>query len=408
MTPKHTDARDAALQIVKKLRAAGHTVLFAGGCVRDALLGRTPKDYDVVTDATPERLKKLFPRAREVGVKFGVLLLRKRGHDIEVATFRSDGPYADGRHPDDVTFGSEVEDARRRDFTINGLFLDPIEDRVIDHVNGRADIEAGILRTIGDPDRRFAEDHLRLLRAVRFAARLDFRVEPATAAAIRRHGPKLASISVERIWMELELILTDPSRARGWSLLVELGLREHLSLAWPVGDDDALAFGRLEALSKERVDPCLALAAVLADRSHGDVEAICRSLRLSNRLSRSVVWLVDSLPRASESAALERADLKLLMADKSWPELLELVRADLSARGASPGPFRQISDRASRIDPDSITPPPLVTGDDLCAMGLSPGPRMGRVLDAVYRAQLNERITTRDDAVKEARRLFEN
>ncbi|MBU0718712.1 MAG: CCA tRNA nucleotidyltransferase, partial [Planctomycetes bacterium] len=183
-TQRHT-AWDAALQIIKRLRAEGHTALLAGGCVRDRLLAQTPKDFDIVTDAPPERVKEIFPRARKVGAKFGVMLIRKYGFDTEVATFRSDGTYSNGRHPDQVTFSSDIEDAQRRDFTINGLFHDPIEDLVIDYVGGRADLEARILRTIGNPEQRFGEDHLRMLRAVRFASRLGFEIEPTTMAAIR-------------------------------------------------------------------------------------------------------------------------------------------------------------------------------------------------------------------------------
>ncbi|MCH7994391.1 MAG: CCA tRNA nucleotidyltransferase, partial [Planctomycetes bacterium] len=204
MSAAHKDARLAALRILEKLRARGHTALLAGGCVRDMLLSIPPKDYDVATDATPKRVVRIFPRSRTVGAKFGVVLVRQYGHDIEVATFRSDGTYSDGRHPDTVVFGTDVEDARRRDFTINGLFFDPIEERVIDHVDGRRDLEAGVIRTIGEPEARFAEDHLRMLRAIRFAARLGFVIEPRTMAAIKCLAQRLGDISTERVWLELE------------------------------------------------------------------------------------------------------------------------------------------------------------------------------------------------------------
>ncbi|UCC31243.1 MAG: CCA tRNA nucleotidyltransferase [Phycisphaerales bacterium] len=401
------DALDAALHAIKKLRAGGHVALLAGGCVRDRLLNRRPKDYDVVTDATPTRVKELFPRARQVGAKFGVMLVRKFGHDIEVATFRSDGPYTDGRHPDAVTFGTDVEDARRRDFTINGLFFDPIDERVIDYVDGRSDLEAGVIRTIGDPHRRFAEDHLRMLRAVRFAARLGFEIEPGTAEAIKRLASHLESISTERVWTELEMILTDPTRVQGWTLLMETGLRGHLTPTWPpMRDEDMATQNRLGALPHRPVSAGLALAAALCGRRPDDAGNVCRALRLSNRLSKAVVWMVRSLPAVHKEHSLEIADFKLLMAEESWPDLLELLRGELAGTGADLGPYERVRDRAAAIPAASVTPPPLVTGDDLCDMGMSPGRRIGEILEAIYRAQLNEHITDREQAVTMARKLM--
>ena len=407
MNPESHDAFDAALHAIRKLRAEGHVALLAGGCVRDRLLNRKPKDYDVVTDATPTRVKEVFPRARQVGAKFGVMLVRKFGFDIEVATFRSDGPYTDGRHPDAITFGTDVEDARRRDFTINGLFFDPIDQRVIDYVDGRSDLEAGIIRTIGDPHRRFAEDHLRMLRAVRFAARFGFEIEPATAEAIKRLAAHLESISAERVWMELEMILTDPTRARGWSFLLETGLRGHLTPAWPpMRDEDMATQDRLAALPNRAVSARLALAAALCGRAPDDAGSVCRTLRLSNRLSKAVVWMVRSLPAVHKEGSLELADFKLLMAEESWPDLLELLRADLVGTGTDLDPYERVRDRAAAIPAASVIPPPLVTGDDLCDMGMSPGRRIGEILETVYRAQLNEHITDHKQAVVMARKLM--
>lgn len=407
MSPKHHDACEAALQIIKSLRAEGHTALLAGGCVRDRLLSRTPKDYDVVTNATPDRVRTLFPRSRQVGAKFGVMLVRRYGHEIEVATFRADGPYSDGRHPDAITFGTEVEDARRRDFTINGLFFDPVDERVIDHIDGRADLEAGIIRTIGDPARRFAEDHLRMLRAVRFAARLGFQIHPDTHAAIRRLARRLASISAERVWMELAMLLTDPARARGWSLLVETGLREHLTPSWPRDDkDDEVARARLAALPPHHIHESLAMSAALCGRAPKEAAGVCRSLRLSNQAGGTVVWLIRSLRALHAEDSLELADLKLLMAEPAWADLLELLRADLAAVGCSPEVYERVRRRADAVAAENVAPPPLLTGDDLCNMGMSPGPRLGETLRAIRRAQLNEQISTRDDAAALARELL--
>ncbi len=401
------NAWDAALHTIEKLRARGHVALLAGGCVRDRLLDREPKDYDVVTDATPQRVKTIFPRAKQVGAKFGVMLVRKFGHEIEVATFRSDGPYSDGRHPDAVTFGSDIEDARRRDFTINGLFLDPSDDRVIDYVDGRADIEAGIVRTIGDPDRRFREDHLRMLRAVRFAARFGFEVERETLESIKRHAEHLSSISAERVWIELEMILTDPSRISGWSLLFETGLHHHLASGWlPQPDEDPVIKARLAALPPRPISAALALAVTLPDREREQVTRICRSLRLSNRLSNAVAWLVASLPRVRAPDSLDLADVKLLMSKEPWEDLLDLLRVDTAGRETGPEVCEQIRDRIGSIPPEAVAPPPLLSGDDLNSLGLQPGPRTGQVLDAVYRAQLNLRINNREDAIRLARTLI--
>ncbi|MHC4698309.1 MAG: CCA tRNA nucleotidyltransferase [Planctomycetota bacterium] len=404
MTPRLRDAWDAALHIIEKLRANGHVALLAGGCVRDRLLGCEPKDYDVATDATPTRVGEIFPKAREVGVKFGVMLVRKFGQDIEVATFRSDGTYSDGRHPDRVTFGSEVEDARRRDFTINGLFLDPMEDRVIDHVGGRDDLEARIIRTIGDPDRRFTEDHLRLLRAVRFASRLSFTIEATTLDAIQRHCKYLESISAERVWMELEAILTAPSRADGWDLLCRTGLRKHLAKPWtPDVEEDAAVRHRIALLPDRAIPPTLALAAALCSREPANVRNISRTLRLSNQQRKAVLWLVRSLPLVREESSLELADLKLLLANENREQLLELLRIDLAAANADMTPSERVRERAAEISPADIAPKPLLSGDDLAAIGIEPGPELGELLAVLYRAQLNERISTREQALAMAK-----
>lgn len=407
MTTSRRDAWQAALQIITALRTQGHVALLAGGCVRDRLLNRVPKDYDVATDATPDRVREIFPRARSVGAKFGVILVHKYGHNIEVATFRTDGPYSDGRHPESVTFGTEFDDARRRDFTINGLFYDPIGERVIDHVSGRDDLDHGIIRTIGDPEERFAEDHLRMLRAVRFATRLGFEIEPQTAGAIKRLAQDLKTISPERVWQELEQVLADPEREKGWALLLETGLRKHLSAHWAQVDSDDLVQDRLAALPGRMIDAGLGLAALFAGASKAAVTKSCDALRLSNRMARRVGWLVAWLESAREEHALELADLKLLMANVGWPQLLDLLQADLSATGGDPGAWVRLRNRASSIDAEDVAPPPLLTGDDLSTMGMSPGPRMGELLEALYRAQLNDQIRSRDAATTMAREWME-
>jgi poly(A) polymerase len=236
LPPRPRSDRDDALAVVRRLREAGHVAYFAGGCVRDQLLGLTPKDYDVATDAPPQRVRELFTRTDAVGAAFGVILVRHRRSQIEVATFRTDLEYRDGRRPEGVRFATAEQDAQRRDFTINGLFFDPLEDRVIDYVGGQADLEARVVRAIGEPDRRFEEDHLRLLRAVRFATRFRFKIDPATEDAIVRHAAQLARISPERIAEELLLILAPPGRTLAWALLEKYHLSavvfRFLKLPW--------------------------------------------------------------------------------------------------------------------------------------------------------------------------------
>ena len=406
MTRTKHDNREAAVAIIKQLRASGYTALFAGGCVRDMLLERPAKDHDVVTDATPDHLTELYPRARRVGAKFGVILVRKFGHDIEVATFRTEGAYSDGRRPDSVTFATDREDAARRDFTINGLFYDPLEDRVFDYVNGRADVAARVIRTIGDPGDRFGEDHLRMLRAVRFAAALDFAIDPDTMSALRVHAPKLRAISTERIWMELERILTDPSRATGWRLILESGLRPYLVEEWTPNDAlDHGALARLAALPEGPIGAAPALAAVLHAYDVKQAGVIARGLKLSNSLCGSVLWMLRSLPLLREPESIELADLKTLMSRAEWPDLLSLFAADLEVSRGEMKIHEAIRERAAAIPRDRIAPPPLLTGDDLVAMGFEPGPAFGRILDAIYRAQLNETLHTRVEAVEIAQGL---
>lgn len=407
MNARKPDPRRAVRHVLNTLHEGGHRALLAGGCVRDKLLGRPPKDYDVVTDAVPDRVLALFPRARHVGAQFGVIIVRKYGCDIEVATFRSDGAYTDGRHPVSVTFGTETEDARRRDFTINALFYDPDADRVIDHVHGREDLEAKIIRTVGDPVDRFREDHLRMLRAVRFAARLDFNIAPETLEAIKRGCKDIGLISPERIWMELQEILVDSSRARGWRLLVETELVNHLTQRLWVDVESAGAIGaRLERLPPDPLAAQVGLAAILADHTMEDITHICRALRLSNRLSDATAWLIASLSGLLEGATLELADVKALMARDDWEHLLLLYRAELERQSGETEAWERLRRRAERIPKEAVTPPPLLDGAGLAQLGVTPGPDFGSILKQVYRAQRNETIKTQQGAVELARSIL--
>ncbi|MFQ5382652.1 MAG: CCA tRNA nucleotidyltransferase [Phycisphaerae bacterium] len=397
--------RQAALRVLRRLRDAGHEALLAGGCVRDMKMNRRPKDYDVATNAHPDQIVAMFRRTRKVGMQFGVVLIGVRQHWIEVATFRVDEDYQDGRRPDHVRFTSAREDAVRRDFTINGMFYDPLARRLIDFVGGEADLKAGLIRAIGRPDRRFAEDHLRMLRAIRFAARFGFKIEPATWQAMRRCAPSVARISSERIQMELQMMLTHPHRADAFSNLHAAGLLQHL---WPGAQELLPAVEPIRALLTAlpaRAGFELSLAALLHRLPARRVQTVCRSLACSNRTTKTSAWLIAHQDALAESDTLSTADLKRLMAQPSFRQLLDLNAAMLRAEGKPPTPHRRILARIRRIPTDQIAPPPFITGDDLIRLGLPPGPRFKQVLYKLYDAQLNGDLHDRASARRLARHL---
>lgn len=376
--------REAAIHIVSKLRGAGHTAYLAGGCVRDRLMGLAPKDYDVATSATPQQARKLFRRSRSVGESFGVVLVQVGRHGIEVATFRAEWGYHDGRRPDHVIFTDAEHDAQRRDFTINGLFEDPIEGKVIDYVGGQEDLRARVIRAIGDPDERFAEDYLRMLRAVRFAARFDFPIEPQTAEAIRRHAPKLGRISRERIGMEMRAMMS--AEAVRWM--------RQLHLDGPVleeesRDDPAAA---LEALDPDADYPTK-LAAWLTDRG-GDDGRWRRTLNLSNDEHDALRGAVRVMEAAKGWGRMNVAQRKRLLAEEHWP------RGQLLLAAVAPALADRIEQEAMPLLAEGVAPPPLVSGDDLRAMGMPAGPRIGTLLHEVYDAQLGGEVADREAALQ--------
>lgn len=408
---RHSDsahARRIATGIVRTLRDAGHVAYFAGGCVRDELLGLEPTDYDVATDATPGRIESLFPRTADVGASFGVILVRQGNVTIEVATFRSEGPYTDRRRPDAVTFSDAKHDAQRRDFTVNALFLDPLavgegQSGVIDFVGGVEDLRAKLLRAVGDPDARLAEDHLRALRAVRLAARLRFTIDPATAEAIRRHAAHLQGVSRERIGDELRRILSHPSRVTAVALLDDLGLTPQV-----LTDDKAGAErGVLGRLPPEVSFAC-ALAAWATDRtgSAAGVEAVARRLRtalcLSNDESDAVRGIAEAAAFVLDTwASASVAGQKRVAAGRWFTEGLVLSEAIDADRAAA------VRHDVMRLASDGIgvSPHAWVTGDDLVTLGFEPGPGFRRALDRVYDAQLEGRVRTRAEALELAKRL---
>ncbi|MCH7719430.1 MAG: CCA tRNA nucleotidyltransferase [Planctomycetes bacterium] len=401
-------AKQAATKIAAVLGDNGYTALFAGGCVRDELLGRPPKDYDVATDAPPETVVELFPKTSQVGAKFGVVIVRLGGRQTEVATFRSDGAYLDGRHPERVTFSDAKADAARRDFTINGMFLDPQDGRVIDYVGGRVDLQDRLIRAIGEPDRRFAEDHLRMLRAVRFATQLGFTMEPQTARAIRTYANHLTEISQERIRMELERVLGDPARGRGWELLADSKLTPHLvpGFTWSAAELRAVNT-RLAGLP-ERCPWPVPLAVLFHNQSPTPAETLCKRLTCGNSVAKDVGWLLVRLAFCLATDHWELADLKTVRADCRAPGLCMLLEAELIGREAPLDLHRSLTSRLEQIDPSEAAPDPLLTGDDLLGMGLQPGPIYSVILDRVYRSQLNEEIAAPAEALALARRLADD
>jgi poly(A) polymerase len=397
---------EASHAIIAQLRDSGHEALLAGGCVRDRLLGLIPKDHDVATSATPAEVVRLFRRTKQVGAQFGVVLVALGGCEIEVATFRTDGPYRDGRRPEQVTFSSAEADAQRRDFTINGMFYDPVTERVVDYVGGQQDLAARIVRCIGEPERRFAEDHLRMLRAVRFAARLGFSIDAGTFAAMRDLAPRLADISAERIRMELELILTAAGRARGWELMVASGLSAHLAAGAAWSEAQARRVGAALAAVDEPVSVPLAFAVLLEGRPRAEVLNVLRALRCSNDCMTAVAGLVAAAPRLLDGAGVELADLKQLLAVHLFAEAVRLARATAAADARPTAALDLLVAQAAQIPADAAAPPPFVTGDDLAAMGVPPGRIYSVVLDAVYRAQRNETLASREPALQLARELL--
>lgn len=417
-------SREDATTVVRRLREAGHIAYFAGGCVRDELMGLTPKDYDVATDARPEKVRSLFRSTQAVGAAFGVILVRLNGSQIEVATFRSDGKYEDGRRPTDVVFTTAEEDAQRRDFTINGMFLDPLTNEVIDYVGGRDDLAAKRLRAIGNAADRFAEDHLRILRAVRFAARFGLTIAPDTAVAIEANVEALKRISPERIADELRRMLMPDTRGETYRLLqhyriVDLVLRflpdrqrrspEPFSLFLSLGSDEPVSFGlALAAISlchrmhaTGRHDP---VEFTTPDEVRRTCGALRQALKISNDEERDVASALSFGPLLADGANYSGANLKRFLARAGSNDARRLMAA-LATCGVKKDRIDLLEAQLTALAKTDVAPPPFVTGDDLTLMGMRPGPVFKKILDEVYDAQLENRVTTKAQAVELAKRL---
>ena len=457
-------SKQSAISVVETLREHGHQAYFVGGCVRDLLLGREPADYDVASDAIPDEVMAIFPQTYDVGAQFGVvlvpvveeslqsvilseeagahgapasqskdLLVSRHAHCIEVATFRCDVGYSDGRHPDEVRFSRDPrEDVQRRDFTINGLLLDPLTNEVLDYVGGKKDLEARIIRAIGDPALRFREDKLRMLRAVRFAARFEYTIEPATFSAIKELASQIHQVSRERVRDELTRMLIEGHTRRAFELLDETGLlREVLpEIAnmkgveqppefHPEGDVWVHTLLLLEKLPR----PCpvaLAWGALLHDvgkpptfrrapdrirfDEHADVgtkmaEAICRRLRFSNDETEQIMALVENHMRFGHVERMKDSTFKKFIRLPHFEQHLELHRLDSESSHRSLRMYDYTRERMASLSAEAVQPKPLIGGDDLIAMGYQPGPRFKEILGAVEDAQLDGQVRTKEDAV---------
>jgi putative nucleotidyltransferase with HDIG domain len=427
-----------ARAVIAKLREAGHQAYLVGGSVRDLLLGAQPKDFDVSTDARPERIMGLFPQSGQVGAHFGVVLVRDAGAQVEVATFRSDHEYADGRRPASVHFESDPrEDVLRRDFTINGLMMEAATGEVLDYVGGRADLERRMVRAIGDPDARFLEDHLRLLRAVRFAARLGFEIESATFEAMARHHALILKVAAERVREELTRILTEGGARRGFELLDASGMLADLlpEVAamkgvgqppefHPEGDVWTHTLLLLEGL--DHPTPTLAWGALLHDvgkpptfrvaeriRFDGHVEAgvklahgILNRLRFSRDDMEQVEALIANHMRFKDAHRMKQSTLKRFLRMPDFSEHLELHRLDCMASNGNLENYELVQRKLEELPEEQLKPAPLVTGTDLIAEGYEPGPRFGEMLAAVEDAQLEGRVRSREEAMKMVRGMF--
>lgn len=439
--------RDAALKIVHVLRQHGHQAYLVGGCVRDILLGREVHDHDVATSAQPNEIFHLFPKTLKVGAQFGVAMVAMGGEWIEVATFRCDEDYTDGRHPDRVRPGSIEEDTHRRDFTINGMFLDPITNEVVDLVNGKEDIKNRIIRAIGQPMQRFGEDHLRMLRAVRFTAQLpNFQIEKQTAQAIKTLAPEIKKISSERILDELKKILISPGRTLGIELADQFGLLQHIlpelgalhnksarSFTGEVLIQDAFTqtLAVLDSLPEEcefeialaallhlvgipRQDPlkCQTPVRTRLNTARLNPSAILagvmtRKLTCSNQQRSAVVWLTQFLPLLGRSDSLKLSEIKRIKIYGYYNALVALFRARTQA-GLEPSHLlHAIEANAKHIDPETLHQDPFVTGEDLQnILGLRPGPAFQEILDEIYDAQLDEKVKTKHQALELARTII--
>jgi poly(A) polymerase len=432
-----------AAKIVSRLQAAGFSAFWVGGCVRDVLLGREPQDYDIATDARPEQVEKLFKRTLAVGRKFGVMVVVESKHQFQVATFRAEADYQDGRRPGKIVFSNAEADAQRRDFTVNGLFYDPIAKKLHDWVGGEMDLHAKIIRTIGLPEERFTEDHLRLLRAVRFAAQLNFEIEPQTFAAVKALAPKIKLISAERIRDELIKLFAPPHAARGLVLLRDSGLLAHVltefiaTIACEQSPDfhpEGTVFEHVRLMLEKLppdAHPSLPWAVILHDigkpataerdpatgvihfYGHEKIgaamaERILRRLRFPKRQIEEIVACVRQHMQFKDVRQMRKATLRRLLMRETFPLELELHRLDCLGSHGDLGHYEFLVEQAAELKKKPAIRPPLLTGNDLIKLGMKPGPAMGALLNEIREKQLQDELRTPHQARQWAKTRIKN
>lgn len=410
----HAKQREFAVHVVEELRRHGHTAYWAGGCVRDQIMGRTPWDYDVATDAKPEEIRDVFGRRRTlaIGAAFGVITVvgPKEAGQVEVTTFRRDAAYSDGRHPDSVSFSSPEEDARRRDFTINGMFFDPLADEIIDFVGGEQDLKAGLLRAIGEPRERLAEDKLRMLRGVRFATIFNFELEPNTKQAICEMAAEVTVVSPERIAVEIEIVLEHEHRARGVRLLEETGLLAAVLPevgVQPLGCADTLK-RELQLLERLR-EPTFALALAVLLHAAGQAEiaeTVGRRWRLPRHVFDRAGWLLEHWGALRGARQMPWSRLQRLLIGDGIVELLGLHDALAELGDVDPADVAYCRERLA-LPPHELNPPPLVGGSDLIELGVPRGKLYARLLHQLRDAQLDGQIQMKDEGIEMAKRLWQ-
>ncbi len=424
--------RETATEIVRRLQAAGHSAYWVGGCVRDYLLGRDPQDYDIATSAVPDEMERLFRRTIPVGRKFGVLLVLEDGHEFQLATFRAEADYQDGRHPGQVTFANAQADASRRDFTVNGLFYDPVEKQLHDWVGGEADLRAKLLRTIGSPVERFAEDHLRMLRAVRFAAQLNFQIETETFAALRANAPKILLVSAERIREELLKLFRPPHAARGLDLLRDSGLLaqvlpeiaamidcqqspnyhpegsvyNHVRLMLEQLPPDASASLPWTVLLHDVAKPVTASKNPQTGNIHfyghekvgaEMAEALLQRLRFPRKQMEEIVATVLHHMQFKDVKGMRKSTVRRMLMRETFPLELDLHRLDCLGSHRLLDHYEFMLEQARELAAQPHILPPLLTGEDLMALGVKPGPRMGELLAELREKQLQDELKTGEE-----------
>ena len=387
---------DSAIAIIRELRQRGHEAYLVGGCVRDMVMDLEPADYDIATSARPEEIVKIFPRTESIGAQFGVILVIYRGRPFEVATFRSDEAYVDGRRPTGVVFTNAKQDVLRRDFTINGLLYDPATEEVIDYVNGQADIQAKLVRAIGDPHARFEEDKLRILRAVRFGARLGYEIEDETWRAVCAMASKIHQVSSERVREELSRVLTEGQAARGFRLLDASGLGKEIlpELEWTGHIERSLK------LLERGAEPDFAMGVLLHETPVQGVERIVQRLKFSRAEMHHIVALVENLPQFSKVSQMSVAGLKRFFRLTRFEDHIELARIHRQAEGEDLADVNYVLSKRAEWTEKDIFPEPVLTGDDLITMGFKPGPAFKEILTRLEEEQLEGRITDRDKALQ--------